>query len=76
LGGVVINGYNAAAGADQTSGYVGTTLNTPLSNLKVGASYDYAGIKTQPLSGPAYANATAVSNKEVSKAKENGECRY
>src|ERR1041385_6120084 len=41
LSGAVINGYNAAAGADQTSAYVGTTLNLPVSGLKVGASYDY-----------------------------------
>jgi hypothetical protein len=64
LSGCVINGYNssanAAAGADQTSCYVGGTMNTPVKGLKVGAAYDYAGVSSQPLSGSAYANATAV----------------
>jgi len=64
LTGCVINGYNssanAGAGADQTSWYVGGTLNTPVSGLKVGAAYDYAGVSSQPLSGSTYANAVAV----------------
>jgi hypothetical protein len=64
LSGCVINGYNsnasAGAGADQTSWYVGGTLNTPLKGFKVGASYDYAGVSSQPLSGSSYANAVAL----------------
>ena len=60
LTGCVINGFNAGAGADQTSWYVGGTLNTPLKGLKVGASYDYAGVSHQALGGANYANATAL----------------
>src|ERR1019366_6198681 len=64
LTGVVMNGFNAlasaGAGSDQTSWYIGGTLNTPLKGLKVGASYDYAGVCTQPLSQANYANATAL----------------
>jgi hypothetical protein len=64
LTGVVMNGFNsgasAGAGADQTSWYLGSTLNTPLKGLKVGASYDYAGVSRQPLSGANYANAAAL----------------
>jgi hypothetical protein len=64
LTGCVINGYNsvanANAGADQTSWYVGGMLNTPLTGLKVGAAYDYAGVSSQPLSGASYANAVAL----------------
>jgi hypothetical protein len=62
----VINGYNAgvgANGADQTSFYVGATVNTPVTGLKLGACYDYAAITTQPVAGPeqsAYANATGL----------------
>ncbi len=64
LSGCVMNGFNSGAnagnGADQTSWYVGGTLNTPVTGLKVGASYDYAGVSSQPLSGANYANATAL----------------
>ena len=50
----IINGFNSASAptggaADQTSFYVGATLNTPVSGLKVGACYDYAGVSKQPL---------------------------
>ena len=45
----VINGFNSGAiefgGGGQTSVYVGTTLNTPLSSLKLGASLDYLTIR-------------------------------
>jgi hypothetical protein len=64
LSGCVINGFNQSAnaggGADQTSWYIGATVNTPLTWLKVGAAYDYAGISSQPISGSSYANATAL----------------
>ena len=58
----VINGFNGGAGADQTSWYVGGTIATPVTGLKLGASYDYAGISKQPLTGnsSAYANAAAL----------------
>jgi hypothetical protein len=64
LTGCVINGYNPGAnmgaGADQTSWYVGGTFDTPLKGLRVGASYDYAGVSSQPISGSSYANAVAA----------------
>ncbi len=64
LSGSVMNGFNSGAnagsGADQTSWYVGATLNTPLTWLKVGASYDYAGVSRQAISGASYANAAAL----------------
>jgi hypothetical protein len=59
----VINGYNAGGlngPADQTSWYIGATLATPVTGLKVGASYDYLGISDQSLSDAAWANATAI----------------
>lgn len=37
----IVNGYNNSANWDQTSYYLGATLNTPVKNLKVGASLDY-----------------------------------
>jgi hypothetical protein len=64
LSGGVINGFNSASvsgvGADQTSWYVGATINTPVKGVKVGVAYDYAGVSQQPLSGSAYANATGL----------------
>jgi hypothetical protein len=74
LTGVVISGLNSASPAtggvaNQTSFYVGATANTPVAGLKVGASYDYAGVSHQPPLhtdedknpvGPGYANATAL----------------
>jgi len=47
----VINGFNMNDGFDgggnQTSFYTGMTLNTPLKELKVGASYDYVAVGKQ-----------------------------
>jgi len=68
LSGVVINGFNAGTegGADQTSFYVGATVNTPLKWLKVGACYDYLGTTDENLADPTaagtswYANAAAL----------------
>jgi len=36
-----INGFDGFAGETSQNFYVGTTMNTPMSELKVGASYDY-----------------------------------
>lgn len=60
----VINGYSATSSAkagiaaDQTSFYIGSTLNTPLKELKVGAAYDYEGVGKQGVVSEGYANAT------------------
>lgn len=58
----VVNGFNAAAPAggiadNQTSWYLGSTLNTPVTGLKVGAAFDYADYHNQP--------ADAVNNQWV-----------
>jgi len=37
----LVNGYNNSANWDQSSYYLGATLNTPVKNLKVGAALDY-----------------------------------
>ena len=70
--GGVVSGFNgntnsvgsAASGftgVDQTSWYAGSTIATPLSALKLGASYDYLGIGTQAnVVNPYYANAAAL----------------
>lgn len=60
----IINGLNSASpaqgftAADQTSYYIGATFNTPVTGLKFGACYDYAGVSQQPLTAgnSGYAN--------------------
>jgi hypothetical protein len=56
-------GGNPAGGpADTTSLYVGLTMNTPVKNLKVGASFDYLGSTEEfsPDGTTFYANAWAL----------------
>lgn len=69
LYGTFMNGYNSGfgGGVDETSYFVGTTLNTPLKWLKVGACYDYLGsTDDRPVSAAGdgqdtvYANAVAL----------------
>ena len=67
LYGGVINGFNNAQRANQTSWYAGATVATPVTGLRVGAAYDYAGISGQPVGNgiparisPAFANAAAL----------------
>ena len=47
LYGGIMNGWNAAASEVQTSLYVGATINTPVTGLKTGISYDYVGVQSQ-----------------------------
>jgi hypothetical protein len=78
LSGCVISGYNSFLGADETSWYVGGTLATPITGLKVGASYDYLGVSKQPLSSSGYANAVAgyVSFQATEKLAVLGRVEY
>lgn len=81
LYGAVVNGYAPLASAkgfkskaDQTSLYVGGTLNTPLKQLKVGVAYDYEGASKQAVSSAGYANATSlyVNYQATEKLSFNG----
>jgi hypothetical protein len=88
--GCIINGYDSAIGGstgtagngfDQTSFYVGATVNTPVAGLKVGACYDYAALENQPIGGPdttAYANAVGgyVSFQATEKLSFYGRGEY
>ena len=84
LTGCIINGYNSgvgANGANQTSFYVGGTMNTPVTGLKVGVSYDYAAVTTTPVAGPrqaGYANAVGgyVSYQLTEKLSMYGRGEY
>jgi len=52
----IINGFNTGGpgagifgGVDQTSYYLGASINTPIKELKTGISLDYVDVGTQPL---------------------------
>ena len=68
----VINGYNSAVagpngsvGANETSYYVGATINTPLSWLKVGLAFD--DLDVGPLSGENWCVGAYVSAQATEK---------
>lgn len=44
----VVNGLNSSLGDNQTSWYVGTSLNTPVTGLKFGVAFDYADFHNRP----------------------------
>jgi hypothetical protein len=54
LYGGVVNGYNAPLGADQINFYAGSTIATPVTKLRLGIAYDYAGVPSgQPVAAGA-----------------------
>lgn len=53
-----VNGFSGAA--DTFSFYAGLTMNTPVKNLKVGASFDYLGSTAEFGADEFYANAWAL----------------
>jgi hypothetical protein len=55
-----LSGLNTSSAWDQTSWYVGTTLHTPLSSLKIGASYSYLGTTGEFQGDDHYADALAL----------------
>lgn len=68
INGGVINGFNVrspvtqgTAHADQTSIYIGGTMNTPVEALKLGASFDYVWVDTEHQYGVHAARANAAS---------------
>jgi len=57
----IVNGYNNGADWDQTSYYLGATLNTPVKNLKVGAALDYLTTTDYNAGDSSDVDATALS---------------
>ncbi len=89
----IINGFDSGIGGsggaygngfDQTSFYVGATLATPVTGLKVGACYDYAALTSQPPTDSglketsAYANAVGgyLSYQLTEKLSAYGRAEY
>jgi hypothetical protein len=58
----IVNGYasGVSSGTDVTSYYLGATLNTPVKNLKVGASFDFLDTTGYGPETDGYARALAV----------------
>jgi hypothetical protein len=85
LYGGFINGWSGgttAAGV-QTSLYAGATLNTPITNLKTGISYDYLGTQSQGYAGignipESWANDVALyaSFQATEKLSIHGRAEY
>jgi hypothetical protein len=91
LYGCVINGFNVASpagngnsfdgnAANQTSWYAGTTMNTPLAALKLGASLDFVGTRAQILTehraGFAEAFALYATYQATEKLGLNARAEY
>jgi len=64
LSGGVISGWDVVNQVDKTSFYVGGTINTPITGVKIGVSYDYAMLGRNDnilgSQGSGYQNATGV----------------
>ena len=82
LTGCIINGFNGFAG-HQTSAYVGASILTPVTGLKVGACYDYAALSIEAVPGTgdhssAYANAVGgyLSFQATEKLSLYGRAEY
>jgi hypothetical protein len=56
----IVHGWSSFVGNDVTSYYIGTTVATPLKQLKVGASYDYFTANDNNLSPAGEAQAVAL----------------
>ena len=80
LSGVIINGYNSGAGTattigeNQTSYYLGATLNTPVTGLKVGAAFDYMNV--HHASGETWALGGYASFQATEKLSFNARGEY
>ena len=88
----IINGFNSSTSAggdglaakdqnaDQTSFYVGATVNTPIKELKAGVAYDYVSVNGQMLTSynAGYANAVAgyLSFQATEKMSLHGRAEY
>jgi len=67
----VINGFDSAIGGsggrfgngfNQTSVYVGATIATPITGVKVGAAYDYAALNSLPPTDSGLSEASGYAN--------------
>jgi len=74
----MVNGYRNSQNWDQTLGFIGVTLNTPIKGWRVGASYDYLGTTSEFDGDDNYANALAayMSFQLTDKLSLHGRAEY
>jgi hypothetical protein len=70
----LVNGFNSAAGADSANYYVGATVNTPVSALKVGIAYDLLDVHNAP--GDAWDVAAYATFQATEKLSFSGRGEY
>jgi len=77
----VVSGWDVANQVDKTSFYVGASINTPITGVTVGVSYDYAMLGDNTISGvkrTGYQNATGIylAYKATDKLSFNTRAEY
>lgn len=70
----VVNGFNPGVGANSANYYVGATVNTPLSALKVGVSYDLLDV--HKVGGDAWDVAAYATFQATEKLSFSGRGEY
>lgn len=73
----VVNGFNSGVGDNQTSYYLGATVATPVTGLKLGASFDYVDVHNVPSNWDnAWAAALYTSFQATEKLSFHGRGEY
>ncbi|MEP6662547.1 MAG: outer membrane beta-barrel protein [Verrucomicrobiota bacterium] len=72
----IVDGFNGNAKDDQTSYYIGGTLATPVTGLKIGASYDQVSSGGSGLGGYASALALYASFQATEKLSLHSRAEY
>ncbi|MCW5551210.1 MAG: outer membrane beta-barrel protein [Verrucomicrobiae bacterium] len=73
----VVNGFNNSAADNQTSYYVGATIATPVTGLKLGGSFDFVDLHNQPGNADsAWSAAAYASFQATEKLSFHGRGEY
>src|SRR6202007_822682 len=74
LSGCIMDGYNSAFGDNETSYYIGATLNTPVAGWKVGLAFDDLDVATPH--GENWAVGAYSSYQATEKLSFHGRAAY
>lgn len=77
----IVNGFGADYGGDQTTYYVGATLATPVTGLRMGAAFDYLDVHTSHVNdfhrgGETWTIAGYTSYQATEKLSFHGRLEY